>query len=265
MSLLLPGALALDLDAPLAHLAEHGYARLGQVLAPEAAEQLRQRADDVMLGRREYPGLFFQADSPTGSYDDLEYRKGWRGPSLEYRKIEKIEVDPLYRAWIENPLFERIARRLIPDGVSLYRAIVMTKAASGGTMLPFHQDGGRFWGIDRAPTLQVWTALDDAPLEAGCVEVVPGTHHAGLTTPNGGSVPSDFLERERALDRVIPLPAKAGEVLLLHNHVWHRSGLNRSGRPRRALSACYMSAQTRCLRTKREPRRFVRLFEAPPS
>lgn len=262
MSLLLPGALDRDLSEPLAHLAEHGYARLGPVLAPDAAERLRDRAEDVMLGRVEYPGLFFQADSPTGSYDDLEYRKGWRGPSLEYRKIEKIEADPLYRAWIENALFERLTRALIPGGISLYRAIVMTKSAKGGTELPFHQDGGRFWGVDREPTLQVWTALDDAPIESGCVEVVPGTHLAGLTTPNGGNVPAAFLERERAFERVVPLPTRAGEVLLLHNHIWHRSGLNRSGHVRRALSACYMSAETRCLRTRRAPRRFVRLFES---
>jgi hypothetical protein len=49
-------------------------------------------------------------------------------------------------------------------------------------------------------------------------------------------------------------------VLLIHNHVWHRSGRTATGKPRRALSVCYMEGATRCRRQKRAPRTFVRLF-----
>ncbi len=262
--MLAPDAATLDLAEPLAHLAEHGWARLGRLLDSSAAEQLRTRADELMLGRVVYDGLFFQRESPSGSYDDLEINKGWQGPSLEYRKIEKLEKDPLFRAWIENDVFGRIAQTLLGPEISLYPAVLMTKAASGGTYLHWHQDGGRFWGVDRDPTLQIWTALDDAPLESGCVEVVSGTHRDGLVTPFGGKVPDGVIAEHRADERALPLPARAGEVLLLHNHVWHRSGRNTTGRPRRALSVCYMCASTRCTRRKRAPRSFVRLFSAPP-
>ena len=37
--------------------------------------------------------------------------------------------------------------------------------------------------------------------------------------------------------------------------------VNRTGKRRSAVSFCYMSAATRCRRTKRAPRTFVRLFE----
>lgn len=259
-NLLVPDALDVDLAGPLAHFAEHGWARIGRVMSEDGIAALRARCDDLMLGRVTYPGLFFQADSPTGSYDDLEFGKGYVGPRLDYRKIERLELDPLFLSWIENPLFERIATAVVGPEVTLYRAVLMTKAVSGGTVLPFHQDGGRFWGIDRDPVLQVWTAFDDAPVEAGCVEVVPGSHRGGLTTENGGGVPDELLARERADDRAVPLPARAGEVFLIHNHVWHRSGLNRSGHPRRALSICFLDGATRCTRKKRAPRVFRRLF-----
>ncbi len=62
-------------------------------------------------------------------------------------------------------------------------------------MLPWHQDGGRFWGLDRDPILQIWTALDDAPVAAGCVEVLPGSHRDGLATPLGGLVPAPLAAR----------------------------------------------------------------------
>jgi hypothetical protein len=259
----LPHADACDLAGPLAHFAEHGWARLGRVAEDRTLDALRERVDDLMLGRITYPGLFFQMDAPTGRYDDLTFGKGWEGPSLGYRKLEKVEKDPLFRAWIAAPLFERIARALVPgaeEGVAIYRAVIFAKGATGGSDLPWHQDGGRFWGLDREPVLQIWTVLDDAPENGGCVEVLDGSHLAGLASPLGGVIQPPLLEAQRANERALRIPARAGEVLLLHNHVWHRSARNQTGRPRRALTVCYMSAGTRCLRTKRAPREFVRIF-----
>ncbi len=258
--MLAPGAADLDLAAPLASFAADGYARLGRVLADDAMEALRDRADAIMLGRVVHEGLFFQRDTTTGRYDDLEFGKGWVGPSLNYRKIEKLERDPLFLAWIQNALFARIARALVGEAVTLYRAVLFGKAARGGTVLPWHQDGGRFWGLDRDPILQVWTALDDASTAAGCVEVLPGSHRDGLATPLGGLVPAALAEQRGAEARALPVPARAGEALILHNHLWHRSGVNTTGAPRRAFTVCYMSAETRCLRRKRAPRAFVRVF-----
>jgi len=258
--MLIEGASLLDLEGPLAHYAQHGYARLGRVADDATLTELRARADDLMLGRVVIPGMFFQHDAETGRYEDLEYKKGYIGPSLSYRKMEKLERDPLFLAWIQNPLFERVARALIPGGVSIYRATLFNKSSRGGTALPWHQDGGSYWGLDREPTLQIWTALDDAPAEAGCVELVPQSHLGGLATPLGGVIPAPVVAKAEAERRVVRVPAQAGEVLLIHNPVWHRSGTNSTGRPRRALTVCYMSAETRCTRKKRAPRAFVRVF-----
>jgi hypothetical protein len=251
------------LDAAVSHYREHGWARVGQLADEPTLSLLRARADAIMLGEVTYDGLFFQHDSDSGRYEDLEYGKGWQGPSLRYRKIEKLELDPLYWAWLTNDVFRRIAARVYPNvDITLYRAFLMNKHAGGGSDLPWHQDGGDFWGLDRDPKLQIWTALDDAPLGGGCVEVVPGTHSSGLATPLGGVVPANKLE-ERALDaHALPVPTRAGEVLLIHNHVWHRSGRSATGHPRRALSVCFMDAATQCRRRKRAPRTFVRVFTA---
>ncbi len=258
--MLVSDALHLDLAAPLAHLAEHGYARLGRVLSDEGLFALQERTDDLMLGRVRYPGLFFQMDSTTGRAEDAPLGLGWQGPSLGYRKLEKLELDPVFRAWMENPLFERVARALIPDDVVLYRAIVFSKGEGGGSDLPWHQDGGKLWGLSREPDVQIWTALDDAPVGGGCLEVVPGTHGAGLATPLGGVVSRQQVVQADAERRAVALPVVAGEVLLLHNHLWHRSQRSTTGRRRRAFSACYMSASTRCLRKHKAPRVFPPMF-----
>jgi hypothetical protein len=258
--MLLPGAESIDLTEPLAALARDGYARLGVVAEEAHLQAMRERAEDVMLGRVVYPGLFFQIDTHTGNYEDLTYGKGYEGPSLNYRKIEKLEMDPIYRAWINNPLFERIARSRIEGDIAIYRAVLFSKARRGGSYLPWHQDGGKFWGLDREPELQIWTALDDAPIDAGCLEVVPRSHVRGLATPLGGVVPDNILAKYAAETETVKLPARAGEVILIHNHVWHRSGVNTTDQPRRAFTICYMSAETRCLRKKRAPRTFHRVF-----
>src|SRR5579859_5389182 len=128
--------IALDLSPVLAHYRAHGWARLGRVASDAELSALRERADDIMLGRVAYPGMFFQLDTDTGRYDDLTYGRGWEGPSRNYRKVEKLEKDPVFRAWVEHPLFERVARALIEGPIVIYRALLMSKAAKGGTHLP---------------------------------------------------------------------------------------------------------------------------------
>ena len=252
---------SLELGPALAHFQEHGYARIGRVMNDDTLHALRARADDLMLGRVTYPGLFFQKDTDHGSYRDLVFGRGYEGPSLNYRKIEKLEKDELFLQWIENPLFERIGHALIAGPIVIYRSVLMNKGSQGGTVLPWHQDGGLFWGLDRDPVLQIWTALDDAPEEAGCVEVVPGSHKLGLATPLGGVVPEDQVRQREADERRVALPAIAGEAILLHNYLLHRSLVNRTGLPRRVVSTCYMGADTRCTRKKHRPREFFRVFE----
>jgi hypothetical protein len=209
--------MSVDIDTALASFRERGWARLGKLADDATIAELRARADAIMLGEISYPGLFFQHDAESGRYEDLEYGKGWKGPSLRYRKVEKLELDPVFWSWIDGARFAEVARRVYGESVTLYRAFLMNKHAGGGTDLPWHQDGGNFWGLDRDPILTIWTALDD-------------------------------------------LPAVAGEVILLHNHVWHRSGRTKGGSPRRALSVCYMHGATKCVRRKRAPRTFVRMF-----
>ncbi|HSP81246.1 MAG TPA: phytanoyl-CoA dioxygenase family protein [Myxococcaceae bacterium] len=252
-----------DVSPALAHYAEHGYARLGRVLSDEALEALRERADDLMLGRVSYPGFFYQLDAPTGRYEDAPLGLGWQGPSLRYRKLEKLELDSRFRAWMENPLFERICRARLEGELVIYRAILFHKGETGGSDLPWHQDGGRLWGLSREPELQLWTALDDAPLDGGCLEVVPGSHRGGLETPLGGVIPADRVAEGEAEARKVPLPAEAGEVILVHNHVWHRSGRSLTGQRRRAFSVCYMSEDTRCVRKKKAPRVFTPVVRSP--
>jgi hypothetical protein len=250
-----------DLDAVMAHYREFGYARLGKVCADDALLAMCDRSDDLMLGRVVYEGMFFQKDAPNRRYEDLVFGRGYEGPSLAYRKIEKLERDPLFSMWLKNDLFERVCRRVYTaPHIHLYRAVIFSKAAHGGSNLPWHQDAGNFWGLSEDPQVQIWTALDDAGEDAGCLEVIPRSHIWGLVSPLGGVVPR---HRARELDAEATRerhPARAGDAILIHNYLWHRSGHNETPKMRRAFTSCYLSGTTRCLRTKKAPREFERVF-----
>jgi phytanoyl-CoA hydroxylase len=254
------------LDEVLAEYRELGVARLGKILPEDLRLALCKRTDEIMLGAVQYEGMFFQKDTESGAYRELVFGRGYEGPTLKYRKIEKLEMDPLFLSWIRADLFREICSKLLGPEIVLYRALIFNKAAEGGgSNIPWHQDGGQFWGLSQDPELQIWTALDDCPENGGCVEYVPGSHRGGIASELGGVIQPQVVERENAEARAVKLPAVAGEVMLIHNHVWHRSDRSQSGKARRALTVCYMDAKTKCKRTKRAPRQFFKVFGTAPS
>lgn len=256
-----------DLDIALSAWRRDGFARVPGVVSEAGLSALGERMTALTSGHLDHTPFFFQHDADTGRYEDAPLGLGWVGPSPAYRKVEKLEQDPLVFAFLQNPLFEALARRVIDGPVHLYRTILMTKPslrdhAQGGTDLPWHQDGGRLWGLSADPELQLWVALDDAPMASGGLSFAARSHRDGLATPLGGKVPDGLVAERLARYPRVDLPARRGDLVLIHNLVWHASGRNSTDTTRRALSLCLIPATTRCLRRRAAPRTFPLLF--PP-
>jgi hypothetical protein len=237
---------------------EQGYLRLGQAASDELLAAMQRRIDDLMLGRAPTDAIWFQLDSETGEYGDVPASNGsWQGATLNYRKIERLECDPTFLAYMQLPRFREITEAVYGPDVSIYRAMFMNKPAKRGTLLPYHQDAGRQWQLTRDPVMTVWTALDDATAEKGCMQVIPGSHKLGLLSEWGHTItPEQEASYAREEDSVY-LEAKAGEAILLNNLMLHRSGVNAKEEPRRAFSVCYMDASTRSIR---DGRSFPKIF-----
>lgn len=220
-----------------------GWVRLGR-LDDATRDELATALDDIVLGRAEAPyrELLMQLDSSSGDYGDLgRQTRGFKGATLNYRKIQNLERLPMFRDYLQRPLFRTLCRRVYGDApIACFRAMaIMNKPAGGGTRLPWHQDRWRY--LDRDPLATIWTARDDADAASGGLQVIPGSHRLGVVNP---SHPSAFLTDEQgarcsARDDIRTLDAKAGDVYLLH-----RSGVDASSHPRRAFSVCYMDART---------------------
>ena len=227
-----------------------GYVRLGRLLSGDDLAALQRRINDIMLGAADmdYTRLLMQLDSPDGKYENAGAQsRGHKGATLHYRKIQELEHDPLFREYMEAPLFRHLCEKIYgpQTPVAGFRAMFMNKPAHQGTLLPWHQDRWNY--LDRDPLITVWTALDPATRENGCVQIVPGSHQQGLINP---SHPSGFLsdeqaERYNAPENIVYLELAAGEAVLLHNHLLHRSDTNATAVSRRAFSVCYMDARTK--------------------
>lgn len=100
---------------------------------------------------------------------------------------------------------------------------------------PWHQDTGVVTPeADETNMLTVWFCLWDAPIESGCLEVIPRSHREGLlqhchaqgqiSRGFGLHIPDKFL---RSGDGV-PLPMKRGSVLFFHRLNCHSSLPNTS-------------------------------------
>jgi phytanoyl-CoA hydroxylase len=225
------------------------YVRLGKVLDESGLRQLQERIDAIMLGEIPYEDMRFQLDSEDGVYGHTPPETmGHKGSTLQYRKIMDLEQDAVFLAYMQHPFFREITRAYIGEDVSIFRAMFMNKPAHQGTELPWHQDVGLGWGVDTTPTITVWTALDPATRENGCMQVVSGSHKQGVIAQT--HFPSaEELELHAPAEAVVDLEAEAGEVILLNNLMLHRSGVNPSLQSRRAFSIAYMDGATRSRQT----------------
>ena len=249
-------------DEQWAQYEEKGYLRLGKILSDEDLAALQTRIDDIMMGRAalDYSKILMQLDSLDGQYENAgEQSFGHKGARLDYRKIQELEADPLFWEYMNRPVFREICQRQYGGAmpITAFRAMFMNKPANRGTLLPWHQD--RWSDLDRDPLVTLWTALDPATEENGCVQVIEGSHKFGLLNPDHPSGYVTPAQADELLEKypVIHLELKAGEAVLLHNWLLHASDKNHSSQSRRAFSVCYMDGETE----SKSGHEFPRVFE----
>ena len=226
---------------------EEGYARIGRVATGEELRALQNRIDDIMLGEAplDYDRMLMQLDREPGADGPGPQTNGHKGATLSYRKIQSLEFDPLFLSYMQKPLFREACAKVYGEEtrITCYRAMFMNKPAREGTQLNWHQD--RWSHLDREPLLTIYTALDPATEENGCVRIIPNSHRLNrvpLTRPDERRARQERIVAE---SESIPLELEAGEVVLMHNWMFHSSGVNSSDVPRRAFSVCYMPAETK--------------------
>ncbi|KAL6042463.1 Phytanoyl-CoA dioxygenase [Balamuthia mandrillaris] len=231
---------------------KQGFLPLGRVLTDEQLEELRERIDAIMLGKIQYDDLLMQLD-PGGDYGSTvqsEQTVGWKGATRDYRKIgdagQGLEKDDLFFKFMGIPLFKHLCAGVYGPhaDIACYRAMLMNKPGKKGTNLPWHQDGGEWWGLDRDPLIFVWVALDPASQGNGCVQVIEGSHKLGLLSRRGHTLTEEQIQKHCDETKLRDLELAPGHAVLCHNFLIHRSGVNNTEQPRRGFSVNFIDART---------------------
>jgi ectoine hydroxylase-related dioxygenase (phytanoyl-CoA dioxygenase family) len=210
---------------------EMGYLAGVKMLEPEQIEMLRRELNELADPAHPNHALFyeFHSNESTDPQTILFHALGaWR--------ITNGFHDVLW-----NPRFVMAASQLLGDKtVRFWHDQLFYKPAMTGGVVAWHQDYSYWTRTTPIAHLTCWCGLDDATMENGCLQYVPGSQRWGLLEkPNlAGDLLGimDYLtETQKQQFKPVPAEVKAGEAIFHHPLTLHGSGENKSSRPRRAF------------------------------
>jgi hypothetical protein len=163
-------------------------------------------------------------------------------PHLLFTWVDEIVHHPAVLDAVED---------LIGPNIRLFHLSVWPKNARDAAFVGWHQDA-TYFGLEPPVQVTAWVALTDASIEAGCMEVIPGSHKGGQHHHHETPSPNNLLSRGQTLSvefdrsRTAFMPVRAGQFSLHHTHLVHSSGPNRTNDRRIGLGISYIPTHVRC-------------------
>lgn len=248
---------------------ENGYAVLTSFCAPQELSALRARAAEIIAAFHAEgagSGTVFTTREEARATDDARFLASAAEIScfLEEKQVPGVAAAPAvnkigHALHDLDPTFGAFSRarkvRAVAEGIGL-RAPLLTQSMYitksprvGGEVRP-HRDAA-FVHSDAPPDspagacLGYWWALEDSTLANGCLWAVPGSHRDGAHFRRmclDETRAATRFEGDEAAERSYPhesyraLPMNAGDLIVLHGAVVHKSLENTSERSRHAYS-----------------------------
>jgi hypothetical protein len=181
---------------------------------------------------------------------DLERYENEIGQPLDFP--EKSKPHLLFK-WADqvahHPAVLDAVEDLIGPDILLYHITLWTKEAGTPSYVLWHQDGAYFF-LEPAEQVTAWVALSDAPVEAGCMHVLPGSHEGPWRDHVDDLGPDNMIKRGQGIpgleaERGVPMPLKTGEMSLHHTKLIHASGANGHTDRRIGVGLSYIPAHVR--------------------
>jgi phytanoyl-CoA hydroxylase len=235
--------------------AEHitAYQRDGYLVLPDVLTQAELLPIEEVFQR------FIRGEVPNMGRDFCDM-SGPYGRAFEEFNLINAVLPRVYEPRLVDNVFERratsIARQLMGDDILLdYDQFLAKRPQRARAVFAWHQDLG-YWpsGTPDTKTVTCSLALDDASLENGCLQVVPGSHlepalrphrpSAWLSSPELRDEAHTLTAELREGDVVVSLPVRRGGVTVHNERIVHGSPGNRSERWRRTYVVAHRSRRT---------------------
>lgn len=115
----------------------------------------------------------------------------------------------------------------------------------------WHQDI-TYWGLEPPEAHTAWIAVDDADMENGCMQVIPGTHRGGIAEHGTSTEGENLLSISQEIpdhlvdkSKVVPIELDAGQASIHNGQLFHASFPNTSQRRRCGLTVRFIPPQAR--------------------
>ena len=228
---------------------EKGYIILENVITESELATIESLYQEFIEGK--VPGMGKDFCDMSGPYDR----------SFEEFQLVNAVLPRKYRPELVGNIFERraesIGKQLIGKDILLdYDQFLAKRPKKGGAKFAWHQDLG-YWPTSTPDTITTTCslALDDADIDNGCLQVVPGSHLESALRPHRpmSSGTGEAVDREESHvltadlnddDEVVFLPVKRGSITVHNEKIVHGSGGNESERWRRTYIIAHRSRQT---------------------
>lgn len=210
---------------------ENGFLSIPQVTTPEEVAELRTFYDDV-FDHPEKHGLRRVDRSPKGEPDSL----------FQIHSAERQFPHLLETSYFRNA--RAAAAQLL--GVEVEEVTgynhMLRKPPRHGAVTPWHQDE-EGWSLGTPArmfvhrALNCWMPLDNATLESGCMQFIPGSHQREEHYPHVDRGDGTFVRIAYGFDEndSVACPIPAGGATFHHCRTLHYSGPNTTDNPRRAM------------------------------
>jgi phytanoyl-CoA hydroxylase len=179
--------------------------------------------------------FFFEAEA----FDETGRLRQERALSLNKIGHALHDLDPVFAAFSRTPALAALAGDLGLARPLLLQSMYIFKQPGIGGEVGCHTDA-TFLYTEPSSVVGLWFALQDATIENGCLFALPGRHREPLRSRfrrTGDGLRLETLDpRPWPVEDAVPLPARRGTLIVLHGHLPHLSGANRSLRSRHAYT-----------------------------
>jgi non-haem Fe2+, alpha-ketoglutarate-dependent halogenase len=170
---------------------------------------------------------------------------------------------PWVDALVRHPAVLDPIEDIIGPDIRLFHFTIWPKSPGDPAFVSWHQDA-TYFGLEPAAHITAWIALTEVPIEAGAVEVAPGSHTRGQLHHAQIADDSNLLSRGQTLTAefdcgsTVFMTLKPGQMSLHHTHLIHRSGPNLSNDRRIGFGISYIPTSATCRASVRQSAALVR-------